>query len=149
MAWILDLSTTPPDIYTDNTVQGNVHNCLESPYPKTMWYMTENPNDINTAATKDYYSPCLEMPFPSPLWYITTDPNDVRNASYRETDVLGAFAHCKFLKTIVLPDSLTSIGPDAFSDSGLEKVTIPNSQCTYYATSFPPSCVVTGGHLIE
>ena len=147
MAWILDLSTTPPDIYTDNTVQGNVHNCLESPYPKTMWYMTENPNDIKTAATKDYYSPCLEMPFPSPLWYITTDPNDVINASYREAELMGAFYKAFELREIVIPESVKSIGAYSFAETALTEVTLADD-CTYYSTSFPPDCVVTGGQII-
>lgn len=147
MGWILN--TTTNDIYTEDTVQDNVHTCFETPFPKVLWYVTTDPNDVRRIDTLDAHYPCFELPFPSPLWYVTTNPNDILNASYRVPDILGAFAHCKKLKTIVLPDSLTSIGPDAFNDSGLEEVTIPNSQCTYYATSFPPSCVVTGGHLIE
>lgn len=82
MAWILD--TTIPDIYTDNTVQGNVHNCLESPYPKIMWYVSENPYDIKTAATKDYHTPCLNYPYPAVMWYVTPDGNDIKTARTKD-----------------------------------------------------------------
>jgi len=39
----------------------------------------------------------------------------------------GAFYKCKTLVGIIIPNSVTSIGYEAFSESGLTSVTIPNS----------------------
>ena len=121
-------------------------------YPATFWRVSDNKLTLNS----DYWSPIpneieggtLTPPYPASFWYLD-DNNKLSLALLPESMPLGAFAHCKKLKTIVLPNSLASIGPEAFAESGLRSVTIPNSQCTYYATSFPPSCVVTGGRLIE
>ena len=147
MAWILDLSTDPPDIYTDNTVQGNVHNSLESPYPKTMWYIAENPNDIKTAATKDYHTPCFDFPYPASMWYISTNPNDVKTAVTKEYEEMGAFYKAFTLQEIVIPESVKSIGAYSFAETALTEVTLADD-CTYYSTSFPPDCEITGGQII-
>lgn len=48
MAWVLDLQAM--DIYTDNTVQGNVHNALEPPYPADFWYVTDTPDVTHDGA---------------------------------------------------------------------------------------------------
>lgn len=62
---------------------------------------------------------------------------------------MGAFARTEHLREVSLPSTLTSIGRYSFADSGIREVNIPNRECTYYSTSFPPECKVTGGRLIE
>jgi hypothetical protein len=115
MAWVLDLQAM--DIYTEDTVQGNLHNAFEPPYPANFWYVTDTP--------------------------------DVTHDGALDVLPIGAFALTTELQEIRLPESLEEIGPEAFYGSAIRRVTIPNNQCTYYTTSFPPNCVVTGGHWIE
>lgn len=115
MAWVLDLQAM--DIYTEDTVQGNIYNAFEPPYPSDFWYVTDTP--------------------------------DITHEGALDVIPIGAFANCAFLTEIVLPESIRSIGPESFGDTGLTEVTIPNDICTYYSTSFPTGCVVTGGQLIE
>ena len=169
MAWVLN--TTIPDIYTDNTVQGNVHTCLEPPYPKPMWYVSTNPNDVKTAVTLDYHIPCFDYPYPVPVWYITTNPNDVRNALTRDPHIcfdhpfpsiiwyittepldikndpviicegIGAFRNCANLSYVYIPPTVKEIGSEAFELTRLSEVTIA-SDCDYKADSFPPNCAI-------
>lgn len=114
MAWVLNTQTN--DIYTEDTIQDNVHNAFEPPYPASFWYVTDTP--------------------------------DITHDGALEAKPIGAFARTKNLVEIYLPESLTSIGPEAFADSAIRKVVIPNNKCTYYITSFPSDCEVIGGHLI-
>ena len=90
----------------------------------------------------------LIPPYPASFWYMDSN-NKLSMVLLPNKLPLGAFAGCKKLTEVILPVSLTSIGRESFAESGLRTVTIPNNQCTYYTTSFPPDCVVTGGHLIE
>lgn len=90
----------------------------------------------------------LTPPYPASMWYLDEN-NKLMNALLPDILPLGAFALTTELQEIRLPESLEEIGPEAFYGSAIRHVTIPNNQCTYYATSFPPGCVVTGGHLIE
>ena len=151
MGWILD--TSIPDIYTEDTVQDNLHTCFESPYPSIYWYVSQTNDDVMHMGELSYISPCFTFPFPNVFWYVEFSPpypeDDVKYSGEHAYTVMGAFARTKNLEEVVLPSSLVSIGPYSFSGSGLSKVTIPNPQTTYYSTSFPPSCEVTGGHLID
>ena len=140
MAWILD--TTIPDIYTDNTVQGNIHTCLEPPYPEPMWYVSENPYDVKTSATKDYHTPCFDFPFPAPMWYVSTNPNDVKTAVTKNYEEMGAFRKCSNFSKIVIPVTTKSLGDYSFDLTALTEVQIA-SDCTYYPTTFPEECEVT------
>lgn len=60
---------------------------------------------------------------------------------------LGAFSGCSTLKTVIIPDTCTSIGRWSFYGTSIREVELPEN-CTYYATSFPEDCVITGGELI-
>lgn len=119
---------------------------LTPPYPTSMWRL-DSDNDLVTLLfpeALDSFTP----PYPASMWYLD-ESNKIMNSLLPDILPLGAFACCEDLKAVMLPESLTSIGKEAFAESGLRAVTIPNNQCTYYATSFPEDCVVTGGHLIE
>lgn len=121
------------------------------PYPASMWRLDSD--DILTINSEDW-SPFPEAldsftpPYPASMWYLDEN-NKLMNALLPDVLPLGAFALTTELQEIRLPESLEEIGPEAFYGSAIRRVTIPNNQCTYYATSFPPDCVVTGGHLIE
>lgn len=57
----------------------------------------------------------------------------------------GAFANCRFLKTIVIPSSVTDIGAGAFSDCiSLASIVLPQD-CRFdiASLSLPESCVVS------
>ena len=135
--WKLNLNPDNLDIYHKPRL--DVHMCLEPPYPKPMWYVSENPYDVKTAATKDYYLPCYDVPFPSPIWY--TDGTDVTHGGAKDYIEMGAFKGATNLTSVVIPRSVKKIGPEAFADTGLTEVTIAND-CVYEDTSFPPGCVI-------
>ena len=149
MSWYLDTDNRLNHADLAEEISGGL---FTSPYPASFWRLADDKLTLNS----DDWSPIpneieggiLTPPYPASFWYMDSN-NKLNLALLPDYIPLGAFAHCKYLTTIILPESLTSIGEEAFADSGLEEVTIPNNQCTYYATSFPPDCVVTGGHLIE
>lgn len=146
MGWVLD--TTIPDIYTEDTVQDNLHTAFEAPYPSAYWFVQNN--DVRHLGEIDnYHTPCFEYPYPSIFWYVNDEENDVEHTGELDYEKMGAFKSATKLKKVTLPTSLVSIGEYAFADSSLKKVVIPNNETTYYPTSFPPNCIVTGGHLIE
>ena len=145
MSWVLD--TTIPDIYTSDTVQGNLHTCFEAPYPSAFWYVNQTNDDVIHLGELNYHTPCFTAPYPSVFWYV--DNNDVVHSGELDYVKMGAFIRAKRLREITLPMSLVSIGAYAFAETALKKVSIPNSATTYYATSFPPNCQVSGGTLIS
>ena len=110
------------------------------------WYLDEN-NELMNADLPEPLDGIFFPPYPANMWYM--DNGTLTNYLMAIPTPLGAFACATALNNIILPESLTSIGREAFAESGLRNVTIPNNQCTYYATSFPQDCVVTGGRLIE
>ena len=119
---------------------------LTPPYPASMWRL-DSDNDLVTLLfpeALDSFTP----PYPVSMWYLDEN-NKLMNSLLPDILPLGAFALTTELQEIRLPESLEEIGREAFYGSAIRHVTIPNNQCTYYTTSFPPDCVVTGGHLIE
>lgn len=119
---------------------------LTPPYPASMWRL-DSDNDLVTSLLPEP-SPIFTPPYPATMWYLDEN-NKLINGLLPDILPLGAFALTTELQEIRLPESLEEIGREAFYGSAIRRVTIPNNQCTYYATSFPPDCVVTGGHLIE
>ena len=104
---------------------------------KNGWLAEELPDDF------------IVEPYPSRYWYYDSINEEIKLSLVpSKTIACGAFAHNPHLTDITIPASVTSIGRESFAGTGLTAVTIPNDNCTYYSTSFPPDCVVTGGHLI-
>ena len=60
---------------------------------------------------------------------------------------IGAFAYLTNLTSITIPSSVKHIGRYAFYKTGLTSIILADD-CTYYSTSFPENCVVTGGTLL-
>lgn len=58
---------------------------------------------------------------------------------------LGAFRQCISLKTVLLPDSLETIGTGAFQSSGIERITIPQNVRAIDLTPSQDGAVVTKG----
>lgn len=135
----------------NNDLPEPIENNLTPPYPASLWRLDSN--DILTLNSYDWTPfpeslPNFTLPYPASMWYLDEN-NKLMNALLPDILPMGAFALTTELQEIRLPESLEEIGPEAFYGSAIRHVTIPNNQCTYYATSFPPDCVVTGGHLIE
>ena len=119
-----------------------------------MWYVSENPNDVKTAATLDYHTPCFDYPFPAPMWYVTLDEDDVRTAVTKDVHIcfdhpfpfflwfvdtnpddvthdyffnyedMGAFRKAQNLSYIKIPKKTKKIGYQAFTNTNLSEVTI-------------------------
>ena len=145
MGWVLD--TVNQDIYTEDSVKDNLHVALEAPYPSVFWFVDENDIKHNGEVYCD--TPCFTAPFPSIFWYVNETSDDVVYNGELDYEEMGSFLNTKHLTEIKLPNSLLSIGPFAFAGSGIRKVVIPNHACTFYSTSFPPECEVTGGNMID
>ena len=162
MSWYLDT-----DNRLNNADLGKEGNAgFVSPYPYTFW-TTMSSTDSTLTLNRDSATPpfkvmryaivdeeanrndnqMLTYPYPASFWYMGSD-NKLNLSLIKASMSLGAFARCKQLTEVILPESLTSIGEEAFAESGLRSVTIPNDNCTYYSTSFPEDCTVIGGHLI-
>lgn len=78
-------------------------------------------------------------PYPNNLWRISN--GQIYHELYPEPQLLGAFANCHNLNTVVIPESVKSIGEYAFRNTQLTSVTIARD-CTYYSTSFPDGCII-------
>lgn len=137
MAWTLDL--TVPDIYTDNTVQGNVHNALEPPYPSAFWFVTQDNDITHQGALLDIHN-AFQPPYPSSYWFV--DNNDVVHDGELMYEEMGAFRKCSNFSKIVIPVTTKSLGDYSFDLTALTEVQIA-SDCTYYPTTFPEECEVT------
>ena len=86
-----------------------------SPYPKALWRIEQEENN--------------ELPFHELLPYVPP---------------LGAGCHALNLRSIIIPNTTNSIGKNSFTFSRIRSVKLPTN-CTYYSTSFPENCNVTGG----
>lgn len=113
---------------------------LVQPYPPGVWWLD---NDTFKHTALPDMIPMFVHPYPPGIWYLDNDifkqdalPNMANS---------GAFKDCANLYTAIFPSTLTYIGPYAFSGTALTDVTLPDG-CRYFDTSFPPRCVVHGGH---
>ncbi len=55
----------------------------------------------------------------------------------------GAFRNCEMLKEITLPDTLLTIGEEAFLNCGIERITIPASVNAIYENAFKSCPIMT------
>lgn len=101
-------------------------------------YDTVN-NTFNGSSTEVPFSGGEEMPFK----FINGKAEHILSS---EVIKLGAFANATHLTAVEIPESVKSIGRYSFANTALKTVTLAED-CTYYETSFPENCVVTGGVL--
>ena len=165
-SWYLDSETNKisADIIPDAAQSS-------SPFPMGVWYM--QPNHILCAGgiPSRIYG---QYEYPEGVWYLKSTgqahaggmpfaveweedylPNIFYISTgnkpsmdlYQDLPALGAFANATNLEEITIPETCESIGKESFLNTSLTAVTLPQN-CTYYSTSFPPDCVVTGGQLI-
>ena len=148
MSWYLDSNNK----LTHDALPEPIDSLYSEPYPATFWRLgSDNKLTLNSEDWNPFPEPIYDIltpPYPATMWYLN-ETNKLKNALLPDILPMGAFSRTTELEMIRLPESLEEIGREAFYGSGIRSVTIPNNQCTYYATSFPPGCVVTGGRLIE
>lgn len=82
---------------------------------------------------KDDVSPLKEVAFE------TENGQGVQIISYR------AFENCELLKTVTLPDTLLTIGEEAFLNCGIESIAIPASVNAIYKGAFKDCPIMTAG----
>lgn len=113
---------------------------------RASWYMDEHGN-----IKADIVPHTLEWAFPYPYgkWYRDSDGTlKTRGLPDALIDTQGAFSGVSTLREVVIPDTVESIGRYSFHGTSLREVELPEN-CTYYSTSFPPDCEITGGQLID
>lgn len=140
MGWILDLSTNPPDIYTEDTVKDNVHTCLSSPFPAMCWFVNTTGDDLTHAGALDVYT-CLSRPFPTMCWFVDVTETSLTHDGECIGESLGALCNCSKLTEVNIPITVKDIGANSFTFTKLRTVTIAND-CTYGPESFPENCTI-------
>lgn len=84
---------------------------------------------------------------PMPYSFYTQSAGNYPSFSVPDILITGAFCYAAKLSSVVIPSTVKSIGKYSFTYTALTSVVLPDN-CTYYATSFPEGCAVTGGVLI-
>ena len=82
MAWVLNLSSNPPNIYNDEGTE-EIHNALDQPFPAALWYIDEDGQNITNSGFVEAHN-ALDKPFPSIFWFITDDRQDITHAGFVE-----------------------------------------------------------------
>ena len=156
---ILNNSLTENDIYDDGFIMANGIVDVEDHYYRLPSDTATNPDF--TLATKSDVNASLTKPANYQIWYTTTDDSVIEFADtlfdnnqllsnvYEngkgvitfDRDILSipamAFTMKNNLKTIIIPDSVTTIGRSAFAScTSLTNVTIPDSVTTIGASAF-------------
>lgn len=86
---------------------------------------------------------------PMPTEWRLNENNKLILPVYRELfNNLGAFSGASNLNMLIIPNSVEELGKKTCYETALSEITLPED-CTYYATSFPTDCVVTGGQIKE
>lgn len=136
MAWIVIDGSYP----TQSIWEGSLTYPM-IPYPSGVF------NSFDDYPEFSFWRPINEIPthpFPSGIFTIY---NDYPKYYFgREELFFGAF-NSSPLKEIKGGNNLESIGKYSFRNTELTAVTLPQD-CTYYNTSFPEDCTVTGGTII-
>lgn len=112
------------------------------PYPYSKWYRK------NDWLTNRGLPKFLSWAQPCDKWYRENGVLKNRRLPDILINDLGAFSGCTNLTRVDIPEGVETIGRYSFYQTALTEVTLPDN-CTYYATSFPEDCVVTGGVLIS
>ena len=104
---------------------------------------TEHKYGMYDTVNNTFYGSASDTPFPGanplPFKFVNGKLQHIKMEALLR---LGAFINCTQLTEVRIPDSVTSISPYSFYNTGLRKVSLP-SGCTYSDTSFPENCVIT------
>ena len=123
------------ELHNSNNISPPAECTMNLVYP---FIVNDNDEIIVTSAPDAPDTPFV-TPYPKNLWRISN--GQIYHELYPEPQLLGAFANCRNLNTVVIPETVKSIGEYAFRNTQLTSVTIA-SDCTYYPTSFPDGCVI-------
>lgn len=115
---------------------------LNSPYPSSFFVQTDDyPYVMNVPDGLDFSNPL-------PIGFYSQNNNEYPIISDVPDEIIaGAFCHAVNLSSVIIPESVKTIGRYSFSYTALTAVTLPED-CTYYSTSFPKDCAITGGVII-
>lgn len=138
-SWYLNSETGRIDAdIIPNAVQSS------SPFPMGVWYMQSN-GKLHAGGIPDkIYG---QSPYSQGVWYLRSI-GQLHAGGIPYNIIKDSFLNCNNLKKVKIPNSMTSISKLAFENTILTKVKLPDN-CTYYSTSFPSDCEVTGGQIIE
>lgn len=89
----------------------------------------------------------IPLQSPYPVSVLIQEPGKYPKYEQLNPINMGAFLHTNSLIKLKIPNTVSSIGRYSFTESSLTSVHLPDT-CTYYITSFPSNCEVTGGQLI-
>lgn len=104
-------------------------------------------NVIKTLLQPELPQYTMSAPYPFYVWKIEEEPRPTISAFYTKKK-FGACANSLDVETVIIPNSVSYIGREAFYYTKISSVILPTN-CTYYSTSFPIDCEITGGILIE
>ena len=140
-SFVLDLSSTPPNIYNEDGTE-NVHNAFQSPYPYIFWAVNNTNTDVIHGGQLQSHTPALTTPYPNVFWFTNNTNTDIIHSNQLKAQPMGAFVNASNLTNIQFPKSLTYLGTNVATNTSLTNVTIP-STCTYDVdTTFPSDCTV-------
>lgn len=139
--WYIDTDGFP----TNEDFPQDIPAYMYSPYPSLYWNISTEDNLPELGIMPDYI-PNMTSPYPASMWYIG-DSHTPELGAMPEYLYFGAFANATRLTRVTIPDSVKSVGDNSCSNTTLSSITLAND-CTYYETSFPPNCTVSGGILI-
>lgn len=137
MAWIINDGEYPTQEIWDEDLTYPV-----IPYPNG-FFTTDNGYPEITSLTPIEDVPVIPMPNGVFLIVGNSYPKYYLG---NEKLFFGAFNNTRISNIKV--EHCTSIGRYAFRNTNITSITLP-ANCTYYSTSFPLNCVVTGGQLIN
>jgi hypothetical protein len=125
----------------DEDAGRNDNNIFMPPYPASFWYLTPEDRLKNGLLPIPIDTAELVKPYPASFWWYEESDDRLEEALIPDSIPIGAFINCRNLTYVKIPSTVTSIGREAFYNSGLTLVRIP-AGCTYYPTSFPPGCEI-------
>lgn len=118
---------------------------FSSPYDGTLTMRLGIQNRSGTPVSGTFTIDNMTMEFVS-AWDIVNGKliNTMMPALYP----LGAFCYAYSLAAVSIPSTVKKIGRYSFTYTNLTSVELADD-CTYYSTSFPEGCIVTGGILLQ
>lgn len=134
MAWYMGTDGYPTNSYLQDVSQPPI----TKPVPNSMW-SCEDGNYPKNGFLQPIVGNSVNKPYPNAMWGIKEDYPAC--GFHNPIPMLGAFGHSTSLKSIKIPKTVKSIGPNTFTYSNIQNVTI-SEDCVYEDTTFPPGCTI-------
>lgn len=117
------------------------NNILTSPYPASFWQVMPNGEIDMSILPRAVPGDILEPIYPASLWWYNAEQGCLWMYLQGDPLPLGAFANCRHLEYMKIPENVKSLGEETFKKTNLIEVTIADD-CTYSSETFPPGCQV-------